>query len=380
MRILFLIRSNFHYTSELVGALADCGHEVIVVANDEGQDFVGLGGDVRQDYREILNDRVALEWVHIPSDTRIGTLVDNLRSMMQITSAVRRHHPDVIHIYDAHDYRLFSALLVNRIGGASIVLTVHDAELHPGYKANRQGAVSSWNRRIADALIVHGEDIKRRLLANGSVPESKLRVIPRGPYSIYKRWETPEFAMPENPEVLFFGKVLLYKGLDYLIKCAPAVCKEVPNARFVIAGHGPDWARCRELIKDPEHFELHEQRVPEPKVTELFQRASVVVLPYVEASQSGVLFIAYALGRPVIVTDVGSLPEVVDDGQTGFVVPPRDSEALAGAILRILKNADLRESMGRNAYNKVASGDLSWKTIAARTVEVYEEAVRKRRE
>jgi glycosyltransferase involved in cell wall biosynthesis len=372
MRILFLIRGNFHYTCELANALAASGQEVTIVAHDETQDFVGWGGDVRQDYREILNEKIALEWVHIPQATRIGTLVDSLRSAWRIASIVRKYRPNVIHIYDVGDYRLLSAIMLNKMRGASVVMTIHDAELHPGYKKRSQlRSMSAWNRRTADAVIVHGEDIKRRVLAGG-VPDSKVHIIPRGPYSIYKRWETAEAAIPDSREVLFFGRVHLYKGLDYLIKCAPAVCREVPDARFVIAGAGPDWTRCRELIQNPEQFILHEERIPEAKVTEMFQRASVVVLPYIEASQSGVLFIAYALARPVIVTRVGSLPEVVDDGITGMIVPPGDPESLANAITYMLQHPEEAAAMGRNGNAKVISGDLSWDTIAARTVRLYE--------
>jgi len=107
---------------------------------------------------------------------------------------------------------------------------------------------------------------------------------------------------------------------------------------------------------------------------DLFRRASVVVLPYIEASQSGVLAFAYTFGKPVVVTTVGSLPEVVDQGETGMVVPPRDEAALAEAIVSVLGDRERRREMGRKAYQK-ATTELSWDTIAQQTLAVYEEAL-----
>ena len=107
---------------------------------------------------------------------------------------------------------------------------------------------------------------------------------------------------------------------------------------------------------------------------ELFQKASVVVLPYLEATQSGVIPIAYNFGKPVIVTDVGSIREVVENGKEGFVIPPRDMKALAVAIVKILSDDGLRDHMGQNAYQKINT-ELSWGTIAKQTLEAYKLAV-----
>ena len=101
-----------------------------------------------------------------------------------------------------------------------------------------------------------------------------------------------------------------------------------------------------------------------------FAAADLVVLPYIKTSQSGVLLSAFAAGRPVIVTDAGGLSEVVNDGRIGFVVPPKDSKALAEATIKILNNPDLLEQMGREA-KMVAESEYCWKRVALKTMDVY---------
>ena len=106
----------------------------------------------------------------------------------------------------------------------------------------------------------------------------------------------------------------------------------------------------------------------------LFQKASVVVLPYTDASQSGVIPLAYAFKKPVIATNVGSLPEVVDHGMTGYLVPPGNVKKLEEAIIDLLKDEDKLKRMGQNAFKK-AKEELSWDKIAHKTVDVYREVI-----
>jgi glycosyltransferase involved in cell wall biosynthesis len=112
-------------------------------------------------------------------------------------------------------------------------------------------------------------------------------------------------------------------------------------------------------------------------IARLFQEASIVALPYVEASQSAVLAIAQAFGKPVVATAVGGIPEVVEHGETGYLVPPRDSYSLAEAIVTLLQDPGLRQEMGHKALQK-AESELSWPHIARKTLRVYDQAIASR--
>ncbi len=178
--------------------------------------------------------------------------------------------------------------------------------------------------------------------------------------------------------MLFFGRIWPYKGLEYLIRAEPAISAAVPDVRIVIAGRGEDLARYRALMRHPERFEVRDEYVPYDGIGSLFRAASVVALPYIGGSNSGVLHTAYAYGRPVVATSVGGLPEVVDEGRSGFVVPPRDPDALAAAIVRVLREPGLAAAMGARALEK-ARTEHDPATAARLTLPVYEAALRRRR-
>jgi glycosyltransferase involved in cell wall biosynthesis len=178
----------------------------------------------------------------------------------------------------------------------------------------------------------------------------------------------------DDHQILFFGRIWEYKGLEYLIRAEPLISAQVPEAQIVIAGRGEDFARYRRLMVHPERFTVYNEYVPEAKCAELFRRASVVALPYIDASQSAVIPVAYTFGKPVVATTVGGLPELVEHGRTGYLVPPRDERALADALVRLLLDPKLRRELGANGKRK-ADTECSPKAVARLTLEVYCRAI-----
>jgi glycosyltransferase involved in cell wall biosynthesis len=115
------------------------------------------------------------------------------------------------------------------------------------------------------------------------------------------------------------------------------------------------------------------EHIPNERLGELFQTASLVVCPYVNATQSGVALTAFAFGRPVVATRVGGLPEYVHHGVNGLLVPPDDPQQLAKAMTRIMLEPDLRSSLDRGVHD-LAQQELTWKRAATQTLEVYARA------
>src|SRR5260370_24723692 len=171
--------------------------------------------------------------------------------------------------------------------------------------------------------------------------------------------------------ILFFGRIHAYKGLDFLIRSMPDVAARCADIRVIIAGKGDDLESYRKLMRAPQLFDIRDRFISDHETAQLFTDADLVVLPYIEASQSGVLAIANSFAKPVIVTDVGELGRSVEHGRTGLIVPPRDEKALAAAIIRLAVDGPLRERLrhaGRDAANRFASPQA----VAERAMQIYE--------
>ena len=220
-----------------------------------------------------------------------------------------------------------------------------------------------------------------------SIDPGKISVIPHGANTLFfksrdlcREEARARLRMPATRKViLFFGLIKRYKGLEYLLKAFKQIREQANEATLLIVGSVYDG--------DPAAFQYYSNLLAQfdtqddvicvteyisfDRVGYYFAAADVVVLPYVKTTQSGILLLAFAAGRPVVVTDTGGLSELVEDGRSGFVVPPRNTQALARAIMEIIKNPGKRSEMGQTA-KQLAQTRYSWKTAAAKTIELYQ--------
>jgi glycosyltransferase involved in cell wall biosynthesis len=291
-----------------------------------------------------------------------------LRMVASIQRAIHDFNPDVVHMQQGHLWFSFSLPFLRR----PLVMTIHDPRHHLGDRASQRTpqSIIDYGFRRADQVIVMAEQL-RPVVRELGLDDERIHVVPH--LALGERSSTE--AVPEEEFlVLFFGRIWPYKGLDYLIHAEPLVSATVPQVHFLIAGQGEDFSRYRSMMVHPERFTVHNRFVPQEECARYFQRASFVVLPYVDASQSGVIAMAYTYGKPVVATTVGGLPEMVDHGQTGLLVPPRDVDALSQAIVHFLQNPDERRRMGENALRR-CERDLSADAVAEATLTVYQTAV-----
>lgn len=177
---------------------------------------------------------------------------------------------------------------------------------------------------------------------------------------------------PEKKILLFFGFVREYKGLKYLIQAMPEVVRRVEGIELLIAG---DFAGAEEkqrylnLILEcgiQEHVKIYDGYIPDKEVENFFAACNLVVLPYISATQSGIVQIAFGFEKPVVVTDVGGLPDVVENGKTGYVVETENSARLAEAIVDYF-NRDMEKEFTENVRQEAYR--FSWD----RMVEVIED-------
>lgn len=276
----------------------------------------------------------------------------NVGRLWQAVRLLREASPCVVHFVCTHPW---NALLMHESSGRK-VMTLHDPVAHPGERYSRlTNLLNQYLAGRADAVIVHGRRFLDYLQTRGFDP-SRVHYMELPPH----HQPTPVFArITGAPSALFFGRLRPYKGAELFLKAAAKVVHVVPESRFVIAGEGQlppisDFSDLRDRLS------VINRAVREEEIPILFNGAWVVVLPYRSATQSGVITLARAYGRPVIVTNVGALPEVVQDGIDGFIVPPENAEALADRMAVLLSDRSMAERMGQASWRRGLDSAARW--------------------
>ena len=222
-----------------------------------------------------------------------------------------------------------------------------------------------------DAVVVHSEHGARRLEDDFGVPAERLRVIPHGAFTYLTEQDDlplpPELQEVEGPVILAFGLIRPYKGTDVLLEAM----RMVEGAELWIAGMPRmPMDGFRELARRvPGTVRFVERFIPDDEVPAFMRRADLVVLPYRNIEQSGVLYTALAFGRPLVLSSVGGFPEIAERG-AARLVPPEDPEALAGVLAELLADPAAREGLGAAAAREAAT-TYSWDRIAAQTMDLY---------
>jgi glycosyltransferase involved in cell wall biosynthesis len=203
---------------------------------------------------------------------------------------------------------------------------------------------------FADAFIVQSDQVERDLLQ--LKPDAYYRKVPHPIHEIFgspipQTESRQKLGIPvDRPTILFFGYIRPYKGLMTLLDSLPLVASEMDFTALIAGEFYEDERPYREKIRSlglGDRIRLIPEYVPVEDVALYFSAADVVVLPYLSATQSGIVQIAYKFDKPVIATNVGGLPEVVIHQQTGLIVPPNDPMALAKAIIEFFHEGQISE-------------------------------------
>ena len=323
----------------------------------------------------------------VPDERRLTTCqfawprhrsIGNPLFLLSLCRTIQQYRPDIIHFLGEKNVWLNALLPFLR--DAPVVTTVHDVQYHPGDDTFR--SVPPWCSRLfirqSNAIIVHGAALRQEAAERLPAPESAIHVVPHVALTMYSELAALEGLRPAQggaPIALFFGRIRRYKGIDVLMSAAERVASEGFDVRFVIAGQSDgETKRLLEKAVAP-LYEIRDRFIPDVEVAQLFLDAELLVLPYIEASQSGVLAIANSFGLPVVATDVGDIGAKVAESKTGLVVPANDPEAFAQAIIRLLCDKSLRAAFAKNAPSMAAS-EVSPEKIGAKAAAVYNEIIR----
>jgi glycosyltransferase involved in cell wall biosynthesis len=311
---------------------------------------------------------------------RVLKLAEHVPDMLRYRRAART--ADVVHFQWLTVQQLDGRLLPGGRGAQArgrppLVLTAHDVLPREG-GARRRAAQRRLYEHF-DALVVHSDHGRARLTQELGVDAARVHVIPHGAFAHLAEQSAGEhplaFGEPaapfqtDKPVVLFFGLLRPYKGLDVLLDA----WKGIEDAELWIVGMPRmDISSLRAAAKPSVHFVP--RFVSDAELPGYFRRADLVVLPYRESEQSGVLFTALAFGKPVLVSDVGGFAELAAAG-AARAVPPGDASALHGALVELLGDRAALAALAQRA-RALAAGDYAWETIARRTLALYESLLR----
>jgi glycosyltransferase involved in cell wall biosynthesis len=294
--------------------------------------------------------------------------------LYEVLNKVRQYRPDLIHFLSEKNTWL--NILMPFLRGTPVVTTVHDVDYHPGDTGFRN--VPQWCTRLfiqqSSAIVVHGQILHQQAIRKFHMSERNTYVIPHPALPFYRDLAVSENLEPlggSAPIVLFFGRIRRYKGIDTLISAAARVASELTDVQFVIAGQTDSQTRPILANAIGSIYDIRDRFIPDIEAAQLFLNARLIVLPYAEGSQSGVLAIANTFGLPVVATNIGEIGKTVIESCAGLVVPPNNAEALANAILALLQDQGLSALLGQNARNHADSqcGPLNIGTLAVRTYE-----------
>jgi glycosyltransferase involved in cell wall biosynthesis len=249
-----------------------------------------------------------------------------------------------------------------RAPGRSYVFTAHDAAPHPGDRFVAWDPLMRANLRCADGVLLLSEHARDQLIARYRYPPQRTWVAPHGPLAF------PGQALRHDPpdrarRLLFFGRILPYKGLALLLEAFASIADR-HDLHLAVVGSGTLDARAARLAVHP-RIRLDNRWIPESEVAAILASADLVVVPCVEASQSGVVAAAYGMGVPVVVTPVGGLREQVIAGETGLVAAEVTARALADAILTLCTDGALYARC-REGATRAGRIDDAWREIAER--------------
>lgn len=289
----------------------------------------------------------------------------NPLTWLETFSRIKRERPDAVILqwwvpYWALAFASVAGLL-RRFTPAKVVFICHNVLPHEG------SVVDKFLTRLALGqgqyfILQSQKDLSnlKALLPNAQAVRTILPLYDAAQWQVMENGVAKKALGLAGPVMLFFGFVRKYKGLEYLIRAMPEVLRSSAVQLLIVGEFWEDREPYQRMITElglQRSVQVVDHYVPNEEVGLYFSAADVVVLPYADATQSAVVSLAYAFDKPVITTSVGGLPEVVADGETGFVVPPRDHEALAAAIVKYFQG-DCAARFSANV--RARRSTLSW--------------------
>ena len=325
--------------------------------------------------------RLADEKPFSSSLRRFIKLVEYPLNALEALIITKRQRIKYVHLQSVNWIEVIMISMFKLIG-RKIIYTVHNVMPRHGKLRNYHRLIYWIMYRLCDRLIVHSNKGKQELSELFRVCREKIFVIPHGDYKFFVPDKTyskdkakEKLSIPKKCKtMLFFGAIRPNKGLEQALLALPYVRESIDNFKLLIVGElWEDYKRYEKIIEAC-HLEgnvyAHLEYVTNEDLPLYFFASDIVLLPYHEITQSGVLQIAYAFSKPVIATALGGFKEAIADGKNGYIVPIGDVQGFGAKIVELLSSDQRIREMGQ--YSRyLADTKYSWEMIAEKTKAVY---------
>ena len=264
---------------------------------------------------------------------------------LKVMWRIHKYNPDMIH----HTWPWCRTPAILYLLRKKKSMFVHDPLPHSSHKDMVQEKYRRIGFRKADKLILLNDKTVNEFCVRYSIPKSKIAL---SQLCIYDYLSYVPAIKPSINEkyILFFGQIASYKGVDLLMQAMKEVHPQHPDWKLVVAGGGKFYFDISEY-ENLDYIEIRNYFIDMPELIGLIKNCEFVVAPYRDATQSGILTNALSLSKPVIATDVGNFTDIVDDGNTGVIIPPCDVLSLSNAMLNMIKNPNTIKMMSYNIDN-----------------------------
>ena len=267
-----------------------------------------------------------------------GLALNTLKVVNAVQKHIRSIDPQIIH-FEGFTLRTIG-ILPFLIKIKKLVLTVHDAVLHTGETTwkSRLPRFLFFRLPVKKSFVFYSDYSMQQFIKYTRHSNGDKVLLQMYPFSYFNKIG---LNMPEgHGGILFFGRISKYKGVDILLDAMPAVFKEMPGEKLIIAGKGADENLLKHPVLNDKNIQVTfiNRYIPNDELVKLIKLAKIIVCPYIDATQSGVLMTAFALHKPVIATRVGAFEETIKHDYNGLLVSPANALELSESLLYSLKN------------------------------------------
>lgn len=379
MRILYYSKTCFGDCDfPLLKAMMEKGHDVTVIYNmtpyslrttifNISKQIPQVGIFKATDYSELktFEEYMPMDNIYVSNDPTGRFCLKSLWQEFKTFLFIRKQEFDVIH-YVEDPSPLFSFLLW--FFRKKLVVTIHDGRPHTGDDSKKSQFVRRRLKSYVKRFLLLNKKENKLFEEGYGVNPSYVYNSHLGYYEMLHMFGNKDIK--KQNYILFFGRISPYKGIEYLLKAMRRVHEVHPETRVIIAGKGEYNFDIGPYI-NLGYVEFRNKFIELDELADLIRGAQFTVCPYTEATQSGVVYSSFALNTPVIATRVGGLPEMIDDGKTGVIVPPCDEQSLAEAIIDLLGDYAKLSDLTNNIKVSADSGKGSWTVIADEYLDIY---------